>query len=511
MVKTWLGIQTTELDPVVFLEGHIVHFSELFDSPASPPLSGSKRSTWTKSNLDWVRSLKLPDVRTLATSLLAFCADAQLNVGRAPEQVSCAVVLVAMEGIARRPAPIATEFLDEMAHRLNVATWTVAERYRELMKVLADFAPRIPWLGEAVKGKKKREMVSHTEDIVRFRKTLDAKEERAVGETKGKATLVLLDDEAEFTDEASENDEDDMGFDDEEGEADEPGGPAAFFPDPLTRPKAAAKVAAQALARANVVKPSKLATALLSRKVPGVGKRPAEYMRQRPGPAKRVRTLEQAAADLLSPFAAPPSVSSSSSTLVHPTIASDPLTARRKRPPATTSLAAHDDETVRFRQLLLAGHDPASIFDGKVKELPAPSTRLARLLWTKTVDEIDDDELFEPGELDGLVRTPEEVAIVTQTGRYREVPDAEPYVEPKPKRKRIKRAGAAGWEDQYEYERASKVDQATKDRLARLFGEAGDEVFREDEEDEEFDIGLAAMGGCIVGEEADYASDDREG
>ena len=45
------------------------------------------------------------NVRKLATSTLALTNEINLTAGRAPEQVACAVVVVAMEGIARIPAP----------------------------------------------------------------------------------------------------------------------------------------------------------------------------------------------------------------------------------------------------------------------------------------------------------------------------------------------------------------------------------------------------------------------
>ena len=154
----WLKIKTTELDPIVFLERHILHFSNLLRSSPTPLLSGSKKKAWSPPMLPFLRSLKLPDVRTLAEGLLSFCADLKLTVGRSPEQVSIAVIVVAMEGVARRPVPMAGEVMDELANLLSVRSFTVAERYRELNHVLEDFAPRIPWIGPSAKGRKKKEI-----------------------------------------------------------------------------------------------------------------------------------------------------------------------------------------------------------------------------------------------------------------------------------------------------------------------------------------------------------------
>lgn len=433
--------------------------------------------------LPFLRSLKLPDVRTLAEGLLSFCADLKLTVGRSPEQVSIAVIVVAMEGVARRPVPMAGEVMDELANLLSVRSFTVAERYRELNHVLEDFAPRIPWIGPSAKGRKKKEMVAWTEDIVKFRKALDAKKNVA-GEGE-KRKLVLLDDSVKIDEEEDveefdieeqqevpiasgsgaglpASDEDDE--DDEEDDDDDEGDPTTFFPDPLANPKAAAAAAAR---NSTSTAPSRLSIKILNSV--SEGKRPAEYMRQRPGPLKRVRTIEQAASSLLTPFSStpPPFNPLPSSAVSALPLPSSRLTGR------DAPFPAHSQESVRFRQLLLAGHDSASIYDGSVS-LAGPTGRLSRLLWERSANEITDDELFGVGELEGLLRTPREIEAVSRTERFRTMPEAKPFVERRPRKKKVRKEGGA--EDEFAWERRSKVDEATKKRLARIFeGEEGED------------------------------------
>jgi hypothetical protein len=408
-----MGITTVDSDPFVFLEPLIIHFASLLRQP-TPVLSGSKKTTWTKKNLDWLRSLKLTEVRTLAEGLLAFIVDINLAVGRAPEQVACAIVIVAMEGVARRLAPVVGEIMDDMAFRLKVAAFTIAERYRELHRLLLDFAPRIPWIGSTLEGKKKKDMVAYTEDIVKFRKALDAKKKR---EEVAQKLVLLSEVEGEEGGAVASGSGGGKGDSDE----DEAGGAEEHFPDPITNPKAAK--AAKLVVVTPTAGPNRVAAVFTEEKILHLatqrpnngstkGQRPLEYMRQRPGAANLVRTLENTANSLLSPFitspitpATPASSTPSTSTVkqIHPGIA----------------FAPHSAEAIRFRQQMLAGHEPLEIFAGVRAPTFTPTTRLERLLWERgNSDGIADDELFGEDELEGFLRSSNEVIMLEKSGRY---------------------------------------------------------------------------------------------
>ncbi|GAA5963514.1 hypothetical protein JCM21900_004536 [Sporobolomyces salmonicolor] len=433
-----------EVDPAMHLERILVHLQSLFSTP-KPPLHGSsnsKKTTWTPSNLTWVRGLSLAEVRTLAVNLLAFSSDISLVSGRSPEQVACAAIMVALEGVARKPAPLQQEFCDEMAWVMGTRAFTVQERYREFNKALADYAPKLPWLGAAAAAKctKKKNLVVHTSDIVQFRKAIDTKakrqrvaaEEARVAQEKGKGK-VEYDDEALPGGGGGSDDldiEDDE--DDEEQRNDDPHD--ACFPDPLLNPQAAAKYNFTAEPPASKLVPGrglKKGTAI------GAGdpsapactlKRPAEYMRVDPA-SKRQKAIESAMDGLASSLVGPsPTASPASFASASPA----PFAASASPPPvASTStsvslphsapsvLPAHDPRAIEIRQLLLAGHDPSNIrthLSRKGDALPpmGSTSRLKRLLWDKSAKELDDDELFEEGELEGYIRNGAELETYTK-------------------------------------------------------------------------------------------------
>lgn len=465
-LRTSLCIQMKDLDPSIFLERHIVHLSTLLSSSSNPPLSGSTKSHWTPSNLTYLRALSFPRVRTLAAHVLAFSSDINLSNGRAPEQVSCAAIIVAMEAVARKPVPVETEVMEELASTLGVKHFTVAERYREFSKALADWAPKLPWLdldldGSASGGKKgkamsekmrKKELVAHTEDIVLFRKGLEKKDTQKAVVGAGDLRM-LSDDELERIaqetkdDEEYEEVEEDF-YDDQQGEQDVPGGVNAQFQDPLVDKTAAAElllsfslsgpppdVAPPPRRRArrrtgststpskidehgNLTATEALAQRFQASRVFAHNKRPVEYMRQRPGFVKRVRTIETA---LHSLQATTSSDAAGSSSAIRP---SDTDRLRHVERAASSSL--HDEETIHFRRLLLAGHAPVSIYTGDA-QYSTDASRLEQLLWTKKAEDVLDDELFDEGELEGFVRTEEEVATLEQTPKFVEMGEPAPF------------------------------------------------------------------------------------
>ncbi|GAA5833290.1 hypothetical protein JCM11251_005195 [Rhodosporidiobolus azoricus] len=463
IVKFELQINTPETEPALYVEKILVHLNILFSQP-KPILHGSStkgKKTWSASNVKWVRALSLPQVRELATGLLSFADSTSLVAGRAPEQVASACILVALEGVARRPVPVGQEFCDELAHLLGGKAFTIQERYREFNKLLADYAPQLPFLaneefaipGEKVKafnkGKTgrgsakgiKKDLVQFTADIVQFRQAIEAGKAKAKREAEtereakeaeiGKGKERAIEEE-----EAASTFTGNVVFDEDEGEeeAEEEDGEDPtnhlLHDDPLASVNASNAFlddAAFALPRpSELPRPRKVFTlndAVGSRPSPleEGKKRPAEYVRNVGRPNKRLKVIEDIAGRLATE-------ASASSTAQSPSPAPEPRrspSATRSRSPsapATSSLSSrpvHDDENHRIRQLLLAGHDPATIYAHlhtpssmearSIPEPPKPATRLGRLLWDKTADELDDEELFDADELDSYVRSAAEV------------------------------------------------------------------------------------------------------
>ena len=579
------------MDPIIFLERPIVHISELFSS-SSPPLHGnSKKKTWSKQNLAYVRALNLAQVRSLATGLLTFAADLKLNTGRVAQRVAAAAVIDAMDGVSRKPTPLTAEFFDELGHLLGVKAYTVSERYREFINLLSDYAPRLPWLGDLKGGKGgkgvKKDLVQYTADIVQFRKSLEAqkakkeaaaaKEEvKAESSSKAKGKRRAKKEESDDEDFGDDEEAEGVDWDDQEGEDDPPGGPSGFFVDPLIKPKAAAatlRVGDDAIADdGDSTSPpppasatwSQLAASFHERKVGGTNsfKRPAEYMRHRPGPVKRVRTIEQVAQSLLSPFGAgttstpspaPPSPADYPSPVTAgvspapvsppPHVASPPAvpltsiapTVSLSHPEKAAPFASHSSEAFEYRQLLLEGHDPSSIFEGSAAYAPAAALRtgrLDRLLFIKPSEEISDSELFDEGELEGIIRSEEEVAQLRRTEKWRSMPEDKPYVLARPREQQKRRTRIrpmegptreeleqqekakklAGQREEehkelFRSQRRSKVSQETKDRLARLFAAEGEDDGEGAELEEALNLGL----GVEAAESEDEQSSDDEG
>ncbi|GAA5978808.1 hypothetical protein JCM11641_003570 [Rhodosporidiobolus odoratus] len=456
-----------ETEPALFFERILAHLNTLFASSPSPELHGSvtkSKKMWSPANLAWVRSLSLPEVRHLATGLLAFGENVALHSGRTPEQVACAVVFVAMEGVARRPAPVQQEFCDELAWLFGVKAFTIQERYREYNKLLTEYAPQLPWLATAeftVPGQKdgkgkgakpkrgkgtKHELVQYTADIVQFRQAIEAKRDKIKRETEQAA---FEEREAELMGKgkgkAAEEDEED---DDYGAEGDEDEDEGAYFDDPLTSIKASNAFLVepqnnptQPPADASL-SPSLTSTAEVTPVPPRTKKgrmrakdgkkRPAEYVRGGDKETKRQRVIETVAEDL---FSGLPSASTSVSPAPYDsaTLSASPpptsLVSRELDRPYSRFYAspisvafrksAHEPDSVRIRQLLLAGnttstiyaqlHGTASVEAQATSDLNKPATQLHRRLWFKAAEDLSDDDLFDDGELDSYVRTPADV------------------------------------------------------------------------------------------------------
>lgn len=485
-IKSWLNISTEDQDPIIFLDKHLVYFSQL-QKLANPVLSGSKnKKTWSASNLKWLRSLDLKSVKVLATGVAAFSRDLSIVVGREPESVSCALIIIAMEGVARRPCPVVGDILGEMNAQFQVSPHTVGERIREIHLAIVDFAPNIPWIGE-VSGLSKKEMSKHIDDIVTFRvlgekkvkkvqEALLLQEKKILAEPMYTGDISMKDGNQVVSNIESEDDNEDGITSDE---------PSSKNSTPIPFDESS-----------NQTEPERRP------KIGAAKKRPIEYMRSSAGKEKRVKTIETATATLANfPFALPTSLEPASTAA----IIAPPSTNFRR-----ATFAAHSEEAINFTAQLLSGQSPFEVNEGKAEALEDQdarySSRLYRLLWTKKCDEITDEELFGDGELNGFFRDEEEKNALKESPKYLEMM-AHVVSEPRPprknkekedaekkkKEKRSKKSGSVSEEvEEVEEPRKSKRIDYAKLALALdstgVDDEAGGEelgdLYKEFEEDE---------------------------
>lgn len=419
----------------MFIEAVLAHLNHLFSPDNAPKASTSKsaglprlhaappstKKYFSRDNTTWLRALSLSAVRTLASGLLAFSNDTELATQRMPASVACAVVLVALEGIARTPAPALLEFVDELAFVAAIKPSTVGERYRELCKALATYAPQLPWLagkhfavGEAgdrddatpapappakKRARKtrtksdsaaaqrgwKRALVAYTKDIVQWRKAIDAKRAKAAREAEMQrdGSRASSEEVVDGADQASPE---------PEADADEP--ESAYFDDPVF------SGATNAMYLLSSAPPPPL-----------------------PDPPLGLLNPATKGHSATSSNGPPPGLPASRPAALRRTATSWPAAASASLPAAVSAAKPanlHSREQLEYRQLLLAGHAPEDILahlsardDQHQKQLrdpTKPSTRLDRLLWEKSAADIDnDDDLFDDGELESYIRPKAEV------------------------------------------------------------------------------------------------------
>ena len=291
-----------------------------------------------------------------------------------------------MEGIARIPSPGMTQLFDEYSTLLLVKTFTAAERYGEVMAMLAKYGPLIPWIAADFKGKGRRNVAKHTADIVNFTKI----DKKKIEEEKQAALRRDYPMQPKLEEGVVVKKEED-GVEDLE-EDDDPSRVIGHDP--------------------KVIKViDEHALTVISSARAAASKRPEEFMRLRPGPNKRVSSIKQVAAAVFLPFDKSASTSALSGPIPCPMNGPNKSFFRQKSGQET--FAPHSDETVKFRQQLLAGVEPFRVIAGVLNfddEIYTP--RLTKLLWTKKESDITEDELWAEGELDAQVRNDEEVELM---------------------------------------------------------------------------------------------------
>lgn len=447
IVKYELKLKFDEHEPALFIEAILLHLNRLFSPNNAPATSTSKtaglprlhaappstKKHFSPENVTWLRSLSLTAVRTMASGLLAFVNETELVQSCVPQNIACAVVLVALEGVARTPAPGLTEFIDEFAYTVGTKSFSIGERYRQLCCALADYAPRLPWLAgrtfavgddnddnegstPAPTTKKrgrpakvtavrkatpkrgwKRALVAYTGDIVQWRRSLDAKQRKLAREGQEAMERERERNEGiqQYADQASPGEGDDR---ERHGGGDDGDDEGAYFADPVFSGISTDMYNLNGGSSAS--SPSvEVPPALPSSPKDGVGDSTADPTGP---PPKRRRKRADFGAGVLGRSG--PNLSAESQ---------DAGLALAKPVPQIR-------DEVEIRQLLLAGHGTADVLahmsarqDQPQKQLvdPArPSTRLERLQWHKPVEDITaDEDLFDEGELDAYIRPKDEV------------------------------------------------------------------------------------------------------
>ncbi|GAA6026946.1 hypothetical protein JCM8097_005986 [Rhodosporidiobolus ruineniae] len=463
IVKLECATEAGETEPAMFLERILAHLNALgspSSSSAATPSSvpAASPTKWKPANLTWARSIPLPRVRILATDLLAFSSDMSLTVGRHPEQVASAAVLVAMEGVARSPAPALQEFAADLGRFLGGSAYTITERYREFYRVIAEYSAELPWAvaaaaglnlgggGGAAGGAKKsksganragigggpggkaraagtgtsknvrRELVLSLEVVVQLRKGIEARrekkkleEEEACSRPTGRLGSPVVEEPEE---------------DEEEREQDATGraGQPILLQDPLSFASAStAFLSARCTSSTPAPAPppplpsASAAPFDVQSAVAGLPVDAPTYLTPFPTPRARQASLQPSSASerkakrpveftrerntakRLKADSTPPTTSLSPFPSSQPFLAAStaPLASL---PSPSPSLAPTPTPSAPLPSLTSTGPS-SSALPG-----PGPSTRLSRLLWTKPASSLSDSELFDEGELDAYVR-----------------------------------------------------------------------------------------------------------
>ncbi|GAA5947389.1 hypothetical protein JCM3765_001653 [Sporobolomyces pararoseus] len=488
LVKLEFEIRTKDVDPLLFVERTLVHLQKVFRS--SPPVFhvGNKTKPFNQKNRNWIQGLSLEEVRTLAISLLRFSKELYLSHGRAPEQVACAVVIVALEGIARKPCPKQQEFDDEMAWMTNTAAFTIQERYREYSKALTSYAPKLPWVASKAKNWKKKEVVEHTKDIMQYWRAVDSKEQKERARKAAEEKLARAGTEKEEGEYDYDGNSDSEGgggtpaYDtnteqgpEEEEDPSELGGDLGFD-DPLRT-----QTDVYAFSPVPESKPEVDRNARYSSNNEIAAKRPGIFVR---GASEwtRHRAAQEAVTKGLGPSSASPSPFEQGSP------APSNSSGYRLYRSITPDLPSTSQGTANVATLVTYGQKPeatrAQLAPGTAAKIKTKrkDTRLSKLLWEKSVDEIQDEELFDDGELDSYLRTEEEANLVRRLPRYTEMVKAAIEQELKPKQPiRPRRRVRGQLNPEYlrlQQEAASKgvgMNSILKSRMKRERGEESDE------------------------------------
>jgi hypothetical protein len=297
-----------------------------------------------------------------------------------------------------------------MAWLTNTAAFTIQERYREYSKALTTYAPKLPWIASKAKKWKKKEVVENTKDIVQFWKALDAKEQKAKAKKELEEKLARAGTEEKEEVDGEDNEWDyDEAFDDQGAEDVEED--SLVFDDPLQ-----IQDDVYAFSPGADQKPGGGEGVRYSSNHKTIAKRPGMFVR---GTTEwtRHRAAQEAATKGLgtsaSPSPAPFDGASPAPSIVPYRLYRSP-TPEVPGPVNRSTLITYGQNPEATRAQL------APTTSAKVKASRG-DTRLNKLLWEKSAHEIDDDELFDEGELESYLRTEEEANMIRRLPHHTEM------------------------------------------------------------------------------------------
>jgi len=388
----WVGPAEVEFGPELLLDRiHTYTYNTL--QLKKPDLLGSAHAEWNKGSLKWARAADLKQAKAFADNVVALGRAVSLSKGREPGQVAVAAFVMGMEAVQRAKSPSLTDWFDHLGHAFGGKAFTIAERYREFESFLLAKSQDYPFLIPAPSGKrnKKPELIPFAAILVKVLATNSTKE----------------------------------GTYDLQHAAVQP----ASFPDSLSSPDAAdspdATDDSAEREHANLAPsttPAERPSAVYdTRRTDRHGKRPVQYMRERAGPIKRSRLLDEIVGGRSDePGSQSPTQSEHS-----------PSSSGKRAGPSrrVKVVLPHEAEAEEMVRQLLQGHDPTAVLEGKAKLEERSVNRLEKLIIARgghlsghEFDGlIDDDELFDDGELDSLLRTEDEANMLRGTARWRDI------------------------------------------------------------------------------------------
>ncbi|KAG8961651.1 hypothetical protein FRC03_005108 [Tulasnella sp. 419] len=417
----------------------ILYLHEMKLSPSDPlhqvpvalnvisDIISNKTSSTTPSTLrTYLSSVDLNSTLNLAGSLYHLTRRVHLTHNRSTSQVACALLILAMEGVTERVVPCLPQLVDALAKRFNVSGKVVLERYNEMQTLIAEWKVGLPWLVSdkanpmsSITGKKRQRTLGLREDhaslikdVIAFQEDLWQKEQAS------KKVPELGDDLIELDRTAIEQQIDET----EDGEmltqGSEFDGTVVHLDDgerstgTLSQPQSTLSAVTSCSVSIN-------AESQIGVDDKAEDKRPSKRRRVTTGPGRRegLSSIRRRNPDCLRPlYAQEPTARmrrqevldrAASSLLGGPSrVISLTSTAQSMATASSQGLSIFSDPIFSLSRSHMLSHGITP--DGSERQL----SRLEILSATKGEANVSEEELFVPGELEGLIRDEAEVEVV---------------------------------------------------------------------------------------------------
>ncbi len=439
----WIGPAEVEFGPELLLDRIHKYTHDTLQQP-KPQLLGSTHHSWNKLTLKWARTADLKQAKLFASDLITLGRSVSLTKGREPAQVAVAAFMLGVEAATREKSPSLADWFDHLGNAFGGKAFTTGERYREfeafLLDKIQDYQFLVPAAAPTKAKKKRPELHLYSAVLVKMLAANLKKEEPQ--------ELQLPAGPAE--------------------DGSPPGQQAAEASDSRAATQASADLRHTNLAPAST--PAERPSALFdARRLDKHGKRPAKYMRERPGPIKRARLLDDIVGAQDGPLAAQspsPSEYSAGTSLEGTQLT---YSIEETAGKVIKVVLPHEVEAAEMARLVLQGCDPTKVLEGKAELDERGVSRLERIIIARggqihghVFDSlVEDDELFGEGELDGLLRTDEEMVSYSRTARWRDIEAAHREYTPRPERPSRSRRSASKL-NEWDSKPKSKVTSAMK-------------------------------------------------